>query len=103
MGSNQRQEELIKYSEKIAQLEDSVIKIGREYDAKLTEKEREVEQWALRCQAEQRERRRVVQETSRFDRFEVNSRQQLPERQETLLWVDKLIEFMSRVSSVIQT
>ena len=43
-----------------------------------------------------------MEDLSRLDRFEVNSRQQKPERQETLLWVDKLIDFMTRVASVVQ-
>ena len=44
-------EELGGYREKVARLEEAVLKVAHEYESKLQEKEKEAEGWALRCEA----------------------------------------------------
>lgn len=43
----------------------------------------------------------LLEERQNFNKFYQSAIHKLPEREETLLWVDKLIEFMSKTQSIL--
>lgn len=55
----------------------------------------------IRCEAAERERKVLSEEIMKVGKFYASATQRQPERQETLLWVDKLIEFMGAATKAI--
>jgi hypothetical protein len=48
----------------------------------------------------QRERKAMIEEVQRVNKFAVEAVRRQPEREETLLWVNKLLEFMAHTSEM---
>jgi len=49
----------------------------------------------------QREKKTILEGLQKVNKFYANAVYRFPEREETLLWVDKLIEFMSKTTNIL--